>query len=76
MTLPAVTIISLGGTISSTATGSGGGAPSLSGGDPGEEGRGISKGAEVSAPSLKKVPGPEPNPEDLIELAGEPGRCR
>ena len=76
MTLPAVTIISLGGTISSTDTGSGGVAPSLSGEDLVEEVPEIAKVAEVSATSLRQVPGSELNLEDLIELAGGPGRCR
>ncbi len=71
MTLPAVTIISLGGTISSTDTGSGGVAPSLSGEDLVEEVPEIAKVAEVSATSLRQVPGSELNLEDLIELAGE-----
>src|ERR671910_1136985 len=71
MTLPAVTIISLGGTISSTDTGSGGVAPSLFGENLVEEVPEIAKVAEVSATSLRQVPGSELNLEDLIELAGE-----
>src|SRR5918994_4699947 len=71
MTLPAVTIISLGGTISSTDTGSGGVAPSLSGEDLVEDVPEIAEVAEVSASSLRQVPGSELNLEDLIELSGE-----
>lgn len=71
MTLPAVTVLSLGGTISSRDTGSGGVAPSLSGEDLVEDVPEIAKVAEVSATSLRQVPGSELNLEDLIELAGE-----
>ena len=53
MTLPAVTIISLGGTISSTDTGSGRVAPSLSGEALVEEVPEIAKVAEVAATSLR-----------------------
>ena len=71
MALPAVSVLSLGGTISSTGTGSGGVAPSLSGEDLVEDVPEVAEVAEVSATSLRQVPGSELNLEDLIELAGE-----
>jgi L-asparaginase len=71
MALPTVTVLSLGGTISSTDTGSGGVAPSLSGNDLVEDVPEIAEVAEVAATSLRQVPDSEQNLEDLIELAGE-----
>ncbi len=71
MALPTVTVLSLGGTISSIDTGSGGVAPSLSGEDLVEDVPEIVEVAEVSATSLRQVPGSELNLEDLIELAGK-----
>src|ERR671917_2451957 len=71
MALPTVTVLSLGGTISSIDTGSGEVAPSLSGEDLVEDVPEIVEVADVSATSLRQVPGSELNLEDLIELAGD-----
>ena len=71
MTLPAVTVLSLGGTISSTDTGDGGGAPSLTGEALVEDVPEISEVAEVSAESFRQAPGSELTVDDLIELSKE-----
>ena len=71
MDLPKVAVLSLGGTISSTDTGSGGVAPSLSGEDLIKDVPEIAEVAEVSATSLRQVPGSELRLEDLIELSKE-----
>ena len=72
MTLPKVAVISLGGTISSTQTEGGSGvAPSLTGEALVEDVPEISEVAEVTASSLRQVPGSEVNLEDLVELSEE-----
>jgi L-asparaginase len=69
--LPAVVVLSLGGTISSTDTGGSGVAPSLTGEDLVEDVPEISEVAEVSAESFRQVPGSELTLDDLIELSAE-----
>jgi L-asparaginase len=70
--LPEVAVLSLGGTISSTQTeGSSGVAPTLTGEALVEDVPEISEVAEVSAASLRQVPGSELTLEDLIELSAE-----
>lgn len=70
MALPEVSVFSLGGTISSTERGAGGGvAPSLTGEALVEDVPDIAEVAEVSAESFRQVPGPELTLEDLIELS-------
>jgi len=72
LALPEVTVLSLGGTISSTQTEGGSGvAPSLTGEALVEDVPEISKVAQVSADSFRQVPGSELVLEDLIELAAE-----
>ena len=72
MALPEVTVLSLGGTISSTQTEGGSGvAPSLTGEALVEDVPEISEVAQVSADSFRQVPGSELVLEDLIELAAE-----
>ncbi len=72
MALPKVTVLSLGGTISSTQTEGGSGvAPSLTGEALVEDVPEISEVAEVSADSFRQVPGSELTLEDLIELSKE-----
>ena len=70
MALPAVTVLSLGGTISSTDVG-GGAAPSLTGEALVADVPEISEVAEVSADSFRQVPGSELTLDDLIELSAE-----
>jgi L-asparaginase len=69
--LPKVAVLSLGGTISSTDTGRGGVAPSLTGEALVEDVPEISEVAKVSADSFRQVPGSELVLEDLIELSSE-----
>jgi L-asparaginase len=70
--LSEVAVLSLGGTISSTQTeGSSGVAPTLTGEALVEDVPEISEVAEVSAASLRQVPGSELTLEDLIELSAE-----
>ncbi len=72
MALPAVAVFSLGGTISSTETGGGGGAtPTLTGEALVEDVPEIAEVAEVSATSFRQVPGSELTLDDLIELSEE-----
>lgn len=71
MTLPEVVVLSLGGTISSTETGGGGVAPSLTGEALVEDVPEIAEIAEVSAESFRQVPGSELNFDDLVELSEE-----
>ncbi len=72
MALPKVTVLSLGGTISSTQTEGGSGvAPSLTGEALVEDVPEISEVAEVTAESFRQVPGSELTLEDLIELSKE-----
>ena len=72
MSLPAVSVLSLGGTISSTDTGDRNGvAPSLSGEELVEDVPEISEVAEVSATSFRQVPGSELTIDDLAELSQE-----
>jgi L-asparaginase len=72
LALPEVTVLSLGGTISSTQTEGGSGvAPSLTGEALVEDVPEISEVAQVSADSFRQVPGSELVLEDLIELAAE-----
>ena len=74
MALPKVTVLSLGGTISSVETGGGGVSPSLTGEALVEAVPEISKFADVSASSVRQVPGSELKIEDLIEVAREATR--
>ncbi len=67
--LPAVTVLSLGGTISSTETGGSGATPTLTGQALVEDVPEISQVAEVSAESFRQVPGSELTLDDLIELS-------
>ncbi len=72
MALPKVAVLSLGGTISSTQMEGGTGVtPTLTGEALVEDVPEISKVAEVTATSLRQVPGSEVTLEDLIELSGE-----
>jgi L-asparaginase len=72
MAFPRVTVLSLGGTISSTETGNDGGVvPSLTGEALIEDVPEISEVAEVSAGSFRQVPGSELTLDDLIELSAE-----
>lgn len=74
MALPKVTVLSLGGTISSVETGGGGVSPSLTGEALVEAVPEISKFADVSASSVRQVPGSDLKIEDLIEVAREATR--
>lgn len=69
MTLPRVTVLSLGGTISST--GEGGVKPTLSGEDLVADVPEIADVAQVSARSFRQVPSGELTLGDLVELARE-----
>lgn len=71
MALPKVVVLSLGGTISSTDTGGGGVSPSLTGEALVEAVPEISEFAEVSAESVRQVPGSDLTIEDLVEVAEE-----
>ncbi len=75
MALPAVTVYSLGGTISATETGGSGVEPSLTGEALVEDVPEIAKVAEVSAESFRQVPGSELTLDDLIELSVEINGC-
>lgn len=74
MALPKVVVLSLGGTISSTDTGGGGVSPSLTGEALVEAVPDISNFAEVSAESVRQLPGSDLAIEDLIEVAEEAAR--
>ena len=71
MPLPKVTVLSLGGTISSTETGGNGVAPTLTGEALVEDVPEISQVAEVSAESFRQVPGSELTLNDIVELSRE-----
>ena len=71
MGLPKVVVLSLGGTISSVDSGRGGVSPSLTGEALVEAVPEISEFAEVSAESVRQVPGSDLGIEDLIEVAVE-----
>lgn len=74
MALPKVSVLSLGGTISSVNTGGPGVEPSLTGEALVESVPELSAVAEVSAVSMRQVAGSELTIEDLIEVAGEATR--
>lgn len=71
MTLPKVSVLSLGGTISATDAGGPGVEPTLSGEALVEAVPDLAEVAEVSATSLRQVPGSELAMDDIVELAGE-----
>ena len=71
MALPKVTVLSLGGTISSTETGGNGVEPTLTGEALVEDVPEISQVAEVSVESFRQVPGSELTLNDIIELSTE-----
>jgi L-asparaginase len=71
VTLPKVAVLSLGGTISSTDTGGPGVTPTLTGEALVEDVPELAKIAEVSAASIRQVPGSELTIDDLIELSKE-----
>jgi L-asparaginase len=72
LALPKVTVLSLGGTISSTQREGGSGvAPSLTGGALVEDVPEISEVAKVTAESFRQVPGSELTLDDLVELSVE-----
>lgn len=75
MSPPKLAILSLGGTISSVNTGGPGVQPSLTGEALVEAIPQLSEIAEISAASLRQVPGWALNLEDLIEVAGEAKRA-
>ncbi|MDQ4083864.1 MAG: asparaginase domain-containing protein, partial [Actinomycetota bacterium] len=69
MTLPAVAVLSLGGTISSTDSSGGPGVtPTMTGEALVEDIPEISEVAEVSAESFRQVPGSELTLDDLVGL--------
>lgn len=69
MALPEVSVLSLGGTISSTETGGSGAEPTLTGEALVEDVPQISEIADVSAESFRQVPGMELTLDDLVELS-------
>ena len=74
MPLPKVSVISLGGTISSLRSGGPGVRPSLTGEALVESVPGLAEVAEISAASLRRVPGWALALDDLVEVAAEAGR--
>ncbi|MDP9437242.1 MAG: asparaginase [Actinomycetota bacterium] len=74
MPLPKVSVLSLGGTISSVKTGGPGVSPSLTGEDLVASVPQLSEVAEVSAASVRQVPGWALTLDDLVEVAAEAGR--
>jgi L-asparaginase len=74
MPLPKVSVISLGGTISSLRSGGPGVRPSLTGERLVESVPALSEVAEISAASLRQVPGWALALDDLVEVAAEAGR--
>lgn len=74
MSLPKVSVLSLGGTISSVNTGGAGVSPSLTGEDLVGSVPQLSEVAEVSAASVRQVPGWALTLDDLIEVAAEAER--
>jgi len=75
LALPKVSVLSLGGTISSVNTGGPGVRPSLTGEALVEAVPGLSEVAEVSAASVRQVPGWQLTVEDLIEVSEEATRA-
>ena len=74
MPLPKVSVVSLGGTISSVRSGGPGVRPALTGEALVESVPALSEVAEVSAVSLRQVPGWGLTLDDLVEVAAEAGR--
>ncbi len=74
MVLPKVSVLSLGGTISSVNTGGPGVRPALTGEALVEAVPGLSEVAEVSTTSVRQVPGWQLTVEDLIEVSEEATR--
>jgi L-asparaginase len=74
MTLPEVSVLSLGGTISSTNAGGPGVTPTLTGEALVEAVPQIPNYADVSAASLRRVPGSDVTVEDAVEVAREARR--
>lgn len=74
MSLPSVSVLSLGGTISSTNTGGPGVTPSLTGEDLIAAVPELSSFARLSATSLRQVPGSDVTVEDAVEVAREATR--
>ncbi len=75
MALPQIAVLSLGGTISSTRTGSGPGVtPTLTGDALVESVPEIAKVAGVSAAAFRQLPSPEITVDDLVGLAAEISR--
>lgn len=74
MSQPKVSVLSLGGTISSVRTGGPGVSPSLTGEDLVGSVPELSEVAEVSAASVRQVPGWALDLDDLVEVAAEAGR--
>ena len=74
MPLPKVSVISLGGTISSLRSGGPGVRPSLTGEALVESVPALSEVAEISAASLRQVPGWALALDDLVEVAAEAER--
>jgi len=75
LALPKVSVLSLGGTISSVNTGGPGVRPSLTGEALVEAVPGLSEVAEVCAASVRQVPGWQLTVEDLIEVSEEATRA-
>ena len=74
MAPPKVSVVSLGGTISSVKSGGSGVRPALTGEALVESVPALSKVAEVSAVSLRQVPGWALTLDDLVEVAAEANR--
>ncbi|MGB3683711.1 MAG: asparaginase [Rubrobacteraceae bacterium] len=74
MALPKVIVLSLGGTISSVESGGGGVSPSLTGEALIEAVPEISDFADVSASSVRQIPGSDLSVDDLVEVAREATR--
>ena len=74
MSLPRVSVLSLGGTISSVKSGGPGVRPALTGEALVESVPALSEVAEVSADSLRQVPGWGLTLDDLVEVAAEANR--
>lgn len=75
MTLPKIAVLSLGGTISSTRSGSGPGVtPTLTGEALVESVPEIAEVAEVSAAAFRQLASPEITIDDLVDLAAEISR--
>lgn len=75
MTLPKITVLSLGGTIAMASSSGSGVVPKLSGEDLVSAVPQLAEVAEVSAYSFRQVPGAHLNLQDLVELAAEISRC-